>query len=226
MQVEQILSRLHDLADPRVVAVWAKLNIAPENYIGVNLTKLKAFAKEIKKNHRLATALWATGVHDAKLLATMIEDPKKVSEQQLDQQMLQVFSPDLVDPYCSNVVAKTPFLLTKIEQWTQHPHEMHKRAGYMLIYRLARSDNFTEDAFFQLYLARIEAEVAYERNWVREAMNLALIAIGRRTANLNQQAIAVARRIGPVMVDYGDTSCTAPDALENLTSVMMIEQIA
>src|SRR5215213_2129917 len=159
------------LADPRAVAAWARMNVSPEQYIGVNLTKLKQLAKEIKKNHPLALALWATAIHDAKLLSTMIEDPKKVTEQQIDGQMTQVYSPDLCDKYCANVVAKTPLVLAKINQWTQHPEEMYKRGGYTLVSILARSDTFTEEAFFAAYLSIIEAEIATERNWVREAMN-------------------------------------------------------
>nr|MBA3470142.1 DNA alkylation repair protein [Herpetosiphonaceae bacterium] len=218
MQVEQVLSRLHELADPRAVAVWARMNVSPERYIGVNLTKLKQLAKEIKKNHPLALELWATAIHDAKLLATMIEDPRKVTEGQIDLQIAQVYSPDLCDKFCTNVVAKTPLLLSKIGQWAQHPEEMYKRGGYTLIATLARSDTLTEDAFFAAYLPAIEAEIATERNWVREAMNYTLIAIGSRTSDLNQAAAAVAQRIGPITIDYGDTSCKNPDALTSLTS--------
>ncbi len=224
MQVEEVLSRLHELTDPRAVAVWARMNVSPERYIGVNLTRLKVVAKEIKRNHPLA--LWATAIHDAKLLATMIEDPRKVTEEQIDRQIAQVYSPDLCDRYCTNVVAKTPLLLTKISQWAQHPEEMYKRGGYTLIATLARSDTLTEDAFFAAYLPAIEAEIATERNWVREAMNYTLIAIGSRTSDLNQAAAAVAQRIGPIKIDYGDTSCKNPDALASLTSSRLLKQIA
>jgi 3-methyladenine DNA glycosylase AlkD len=226
MQVEQILNHLNELADPRAVTIWSRMYASPEPYLGVNLTRLKGLAKEIKRNHPLALALWATAVHDAKLLATMIEDPKKVTEEQIDQQMMQVHTADLCDKYCSNVVAKTPLLLPKIKQWAEHSGEMYKRGGYMLIYTLARSDTLTEDEFFAPYLAAIQAEIAGERNWVREAMNYALIAIGGRTAQLNQAATAVARQIGPIEVDYGDTSCKAPDALASLAKHQRLEQIA
>lgn len=226
MQVEQILNRLHELADPRAVAAWARMNISPEHYIGVNLTKLKAVAKEIKKNHAVALELWETRIHDAKLLATMVEEPKKVALEQIDRQIGEIYSPDLVDKYCANVVGRTPFVLPKIEAWTRHGEEMIKRAGYMLLSNLAHSETLTEDAFFLPYLRRIESEVAAERNWVREAMNYALIGIGTRTRRLNETATGVARAVGRIAIDYGDTSCKAPDALLRLTSDSAVEQWA
>ena len=226
MQVEQILGRLHDLADPRAVAAWAKMKISPEHYIGVNLTKLKVVAKEIKKNHALALELWSTRIHDAKLLATMVEEPRKVTLEQIERQIVEVYSPDLVDKYCSNIVARTPFVLPLIEAWTRHDDEMIKRAGYMLLSILAHSETLTEDAFFLPYLGRIESEVAAERNWVREAMNYALIGIGTRTQRLNEAATGVARAVGRIVIDYGDTSCKAPDALLRLTDDKAVEQWA
>lgn len=226
MQVAQVVERLHKLADARAVAIWAKMYLSPEPYIGVNLTKLKVLAKELKKNHALALELWESGIHDAKLLATMIEEPKKVGAEQIERQMTQIYSCDLVDKYCTNVVAKTPFILPNIIAWTQHPAEMYQRGGYTLLATLARSETLTEDAFFTPYLQRIEAEIGAERNWVREAMNYALIAIGQRTAALHHTATAVAQRVGPIQIDYGDTSCKAPDALASLRAPRVIEQWA
>jgi len=58
-----------------------------------------------------------------------------------------------------------------------------------------------------------------EEMWVREAMNGALMAIGKRNEELNKAALQAARAIGPVDVDYGDdNNCEPLDVLKHLTS--------
>ena len=224
MTTQQILKDLKALGDPRAIAIWKRGGMPTDNFFGVNLTKLGAYAKKLKKNHELALELWNSGVHDARLLATMIEEPNKVTVEQIERWVKDADFWDLTDRICKNVVSKTPFALEKMRTWMKSNDEFVKRAGYMVLKELARqkdagqakADSALSDETLAEHLAVIERDIQTEKNWVKEAMNYALIAIGSRNKPLNRRALDAANRIGKVDVDYGDSSCKAPDAVAYL----------
>jgi len=218
MTYEEIIQALKDGGDPRAIAVWSRMKLDFGTYLGNNLTKLKALAKKVKKNHEIAIRLWESDIHDARLLATMIEDPKLVSEKQIDAWMKECRTVDLVDKLCQNVVSATPFADKKMAKWTQSKKEMERRAGFQLLYiKAAKTDRGTDEDLLP-YLDQIEKEIRQAPNWAMEAMNLALIGIGSRSEPLRMRALDVAAKIGKITIDYGDTSCQNPDATEKLTS--------
>jgi len=225
MEYEAVIEKLKSLSDPRALAAWDRMNVSHEAYLGVNLTKLKGVAKEIKRDHELALELWASEIHDAKLLATMIEEPKKVPLAQVDQQITEIYSVDLADKYASNVVAKTPFVQAKMKEWTVAHNEMIKRSGYMLLVSQARRDKKLPDDYFEQFLNTIEANIQTEQNWVKEAMIYAMIAIGSRNKQLNAQAVQVANNVGEVVVDYGDTACVTPNVLGKLADERLLTKL-
>lgn len=210
--VKTILDDLKQLGDPRAVAVWKRVGLETGRYFGVNLTKLGAYAKKLNKDHELALTLWKTEIHDARLLATMIEEPKKATEEQIIRWVAEADFWDLTDKICSNVVAKTSFGPSLMKTWMKSPEELVRRAGYMVLAGLAKSEGAVGDDEFAGYLTIIEKKISGEANWVREAMNYAVIAIGSRSASLNDLAMEAAGRIGKVEIYYGESSCKAPDA--------------
>jgi 3-methyladenine DNA glycosylase AlkD len=194
-----------------------------KDYFGVNLTKLKKFAKVVKKDHDLASKLWRSRIHDAQLLACYIEEPKKVSREQIDTWIGDIDFMDLCDKFATEVVWDTPWAKEKMVEWADSKKEYYKRAGYVLLGKFAqkgKEDEISEKELFE-YLDRIERELQEERNWVREVMNFALIHIGSRSGPLNRRGIEVAKKIGKVAVDYGEASCKVPDAVEKLSSDKM-----
>ena len=114
----------------------------------------------------------------------------------------------------SGLVGKTSHARARAEQWTGAEAEWPGRAGWHLVAHLAMKDQDLPDSYFEAQLATIEAEVHSRKNRVRDAMNNALIAIGIRNAELQEQALAAAARIGKVEVDHGETGCKTPDATE------------
>ncbi len=225
MEYNFVIEKLKSLSDPRALAAWDRMNVSHEVYLGVNLTKLKGVAKEIKRDHELALELWASEIHDAKLLSTMIEEPKKVSLAQVDRQITEIYSVDLADKYTANVVAKMPFVQAKVDEWTVADGEMINRSGYMLLVSQARRDKNLPDEYFEQFLNAIEANIQTEQNWVKEAMIYAMIAIGSRNKRLNGRAVQVAKNVGEVVVDYGDTACVTPNALGKLTDDRLLTKL-
>jgi 3-methyladenine DNA glycosylase AlkD len=184
---------------------------APENQYGVSFADLKKLQKKIKTNQGLAEELWATGNHDARILATKIADPHKMSEKLLEAWVQDLDNYVIADSLASLVNA-TPHRLVKMEQWGASPKEWIGRAGWQLLAHLAMGDDDLPNEYWMGYLEIIQREIHSRENRVRDAMNGALIAIGMRSAVLEEKALAAAAKIGKVEVDHGETGCKTPDA--------------
>ena len=182
-----------------------------ENMYGVSYADLRLLAKQIEADHGLATQLWETGNHDARVLATLIADPA-----QFDAKTLDAWSKDLANYVIADqfagLVARTAYWQKKAEKWHRARGEWIGRAGWDLIGQLALHEPALPDSYFEPYLGEIEAGIHQQKNRVREAMNNALIAVGARSAALQEKALRAAKTIGPVEIDHGETNCKTPDA--------------
>jgi len=162
---------------------------------GSSLYFLRAMAKGLGKDHALALALWSTDVHEARLLATLVEDPQEVTEEQMEAWVADFDSWDICDQCTSNVFSYTSRGWTKAVEWSSREEEFVKRAGFALMAALAVHDKKAENDRFDPFLSVIERESYDDRNYVRKAVNWALRNIGKRNLALNASAVACAERI-------------------------------
>ena len=164
----------------------------------------------------LAQALWNTGVHEARLMATMVDDPNQVTEEQMECWAREFDSWDVCDGTCSGLFRKTPFAYKKAAEWSTRREEYVRRAGFVLIATLAVHDKKTPDEAFERFFPIIEAGSLDGRNFVKKAVNWALRQTGKRNLRLNQRAVETAGRIQAL----GSPSAgwVASDALRELTS--------
>jgi 3-methyladenine DNA glycosylase AlkD len=190
-----------------------------ENMYGVSFADLRLLAKQIKVDQELAVQLWATGNHDAQILATLIADPA-----QFDAKTLDAWSKDLenyaITDQFAGLVARTRYWQKKAEKWHTARSEWIGRAGWNLIGQLAMHQPDLPDHYFEPYLIEIETGIHQQKNRVREAMNNALIAIGVRDAALQEKSLSVAHTIGPVEIDHGETNCQTPNAADYILRTM------
>ena len=184
-----------------------------ENMYGVSFADLRLLAKQIKIDHDLATQLWATGNHDAQVLATLIADPQQFDAKTLDTWVKDLGNYVITDQF-AGLVARTAYWQKKAEKWHGARSEWIGRAGWNLIGQLALHEPALPNRYFESYLLEIKTGIHQQKNRVREAMNNALIAIGVRDAELQERALEIARTIGPVEIDHGETNCKTPDAAE------------
>lgn len=227
MTADQVLTRIRELGDPRAVAIWQRMTkLPPDQYLGAGLTKLKGLAKEIKKDHDLALALWATNVHDAKLLSTMVEEPKKAGLPQLDKQVAEIYTWDLADKFAQLVVSKHPEGPALAEQWRTDDAEMVRRTALTTASELAKKNKKLADEYFAAFLDHIRERIAEETNWAKEGMINALTGIGSRNAAMHASALEIAEANPGIEIDYGDTSCKTPDYLAYLNSDRVREKFA
>jgi 3-methyladenine DNA glycosylase AlkD len=207
----QVLDELRTVGTEHNRKIYRRHGVG-ENQYGVSFANLKQMVKKIKVDHALAKQLWASGNHDARILATMIADPKQADMATLDAWVRDVDCYPLGDAL-SGYVAKTPLARQKMEEWTQSDDEWIGQVGWNLLAHLATNDKSLPDDYFQPFLDMVERDIHSSKNRVRHSKNLALISIGGRGAILEQAALAAAGRIGKVEVDHGETNCKTPDAV-------------
>jgi len=216
MNYDEILSRLRSLSNPEAVAGMARFGINPKNTYGVSIPNLRKIATQIGRDHLLAQQLWASGIHEARILAGMIDDPEKVTEYQMEKWTESFDSWDVCDQCCSNLFDKTQFAYDKAAEWSSREEEFVKRAGFALMAALSVHDKKAHDDKFLRFLPLIERESSDERNYVMKAVNWALRQIGKRNLHLNRSAIAAAGDIHKL--DSTAARWIAADALRELTS--------
>jgi 3-methyladenine DNA glycosylase AlkD len=173
-------------------------------------------AEKIGVDHQLAQDLWASGIHEARILAGMIDDPKLVTEEQLEHWVVDFDSWDVCDQCCSNLFDRTPFAHKKAVEWSKRGEEFVKRGGFVLMAALAVHDKTAGDQAFEAFFPIIKREATDDRNFVKKAVNWALRNIGKRNESLNRRAIEVAEEIK--QIDSRTARWIASDAIRELTS--------
>ena len=194
----------------------ARFGINPENTFGVSIPVLRKLAKEIGRSHELAQQLWNSGFHEARILASMVDSPDEVTEEQMESWVKDFDSWDVCDQCCMNLFGKCRFAYQKAFEWSSREEEFVKRAGFVLMARLAVWDKKAEDSQFVAFLPVIQREAGDCRNFVKKAVNWALRQIGKRNPALNKRAVAVAEEIQKL--DSRIARWVASDALRELTS--------
>jgi 3-methyladenine DNA glycosylase AlkD len=211
-----ILTRLKSLSNPAAVEGMARFGIHPRNTYGISIPTLRKMAKEIGKDHTLALQLWDSGIHEARILAAMIDVPQMVTQKQMEKWVRDFDSWDVCDQCCMNLFDKTKFAYRKAVEWSRRKDEFVKRAGFALMACLAFHDPSAADKKLERFLPVISRGALDSRNYVKKAVNWALRQIGKRNAYLNKKAIEAAKEIREL--DSPSARWISADALRELSS--------
>lgn len=210
MEIQQVLAELESMGTAQNRKIYTRHGVGA-NMFGVSYANLKALKKKIKVNHPLARELWATGNHDARVLATMVADPKKMDDAELEAWCRNLNCYTLSDSY-SGLAVRSPLAEQKAAEWVNVDQEWMERAGWLVLAQLM-ADAALPDETFLPCLETIASDIHNRKNRVKDAMNTALISAGIRNDDLRQKALAIAAQIGKVEVDHGETGCKTPDAM-------------
>ncbi len=219
-QYSEVMEKLRALSDPvraKDMAAWA--GIKAHTLLGISIPNLRKISGETGRNHALAQELWVSGVHEARLVACMIDDPKLVAEDQLERWVVDFDSWDVCDQCCSNLFDRTVFAYQKAVEWSSREEEYVRRAGFVLMATLAVHDKEAGDDVFLRFLPLIERGSVDDRNFVKKAVNWALRQIGKRNLCLNRAAVGTAGSI--LKLDSKAARWVASDALKELKSPMV-----
>lgn len=193
-ELEEIISQLKALAVPDNISGMARFGINPNNTLGVSMPNIRQLGKR-KKNHDLALALWDTGIHEARILASIIDQPALLTSEQMDAWTADFDSWDVCDQVCGNLYSRSPLVVEKALFWAKSDQEFVKRAGFALMAYIAVHGKKVPDAVFIQFLGTIESSAEDDRNFVKKAVNWALRQIGKRGSSLYQPALEVSRRL-------------------------------
>lgn len=193
--VEKAIAALKVLGKPENRAGMARFGIAIENALGVSMPDIRKTGSQITKDHPLAQALWDSELHEARILASLVDKPVWVTESQMDEWVVDFNSWDLCDQVCGNLFDRTPYTHAKIRQWAVREEEFVKRAAFATIAWCAVHDKKREDAEYLDYLPIIEMASNDPRNFVKKAVNWALRQIGKRSAFLHPHALELAQEM-------------------------------
>ena len=223
-EVESALTWLKRHATRHTLEGMARYAIPSDNALGVSVADIRLLAKRLGKNHELAAALWKTGVYEARMLTSFVDEPSRVTSAQMDRWCRDFDSWGICDTLCFHLFDRTPFAWKKARQWSASPREFVKRAGFALMASLVVHDKAAPGPRFLDFLPLIEQGAHDERNFVKKAVNWALRCIGKRDPALNAAAIAVAKRLA----QSEEASCrwVGKDALRELAGPKVRSRLA
>jgi 3-methyladenine DNA glycosylase AlkD len=216
MQLKDVIAELRSMGDSEAAAGMARYGIKADRALGVSIPGLQSLAKKIGKNRKLAQDLWSSAIHEARILACMIDDPQQITADRLERLVNEFDSWDLCDQCCNRLFSKTPFARQKALTWANRPEEFVKRAGFVMMAVLAVHDKKAADKQFDAFFEEIKKGAIDERNFVKKAVNWALRQIGKRNMSLNRKAISVAEEIQ--QLESKAARWIANDALRELRS--------
>jgi len=214
--VKDVLDKLQNKAKPEQLAGMAKYGITVDGRLGVSVPDMRKLAKELGRDHKLALELWRTGIAEARIVAGMVGDPARLTEEQMEEWVKGIDSWDVCDQVCMNLFERNQLAWKKIIDWSEREEEFVKRTAFSLIACLAWHDKKASDEEFIKLLPIITREATDERNFVKKAVNWALRNIGKRNLNLNEAAVDAAKKIQ--RLDSKAARWIAADAIRELES--------
>jgi 3-methyladenine DNA glycosylase AlkD len=211
-----VIEKLKKKARPDQLKGMARYGMTVEKRLGVSIPELRLLAKEAGKDHELSLELWKTGIDEARILAAMIDDPQKLTEEQMEEWVKDINSWDVCDQACMNLFEKSPLACKKIRDWANREEEFVKRTAFSLIACLAWHDKKIEDDRFIALFPVIREGATDERNFVKKSVNWAIRNMGKRNRNLNKAVIDLAKEVQKL--DSKVARWIATDAIKELES--------
>jgi 3-methyladenine DNA glycosylase AlkD len=219
----EIMRYLKTKSDPKAAIGMTRYGINPTNLLGIQIPVLRELAKKYKRDHQLAENLWETGIHEARILASMIDDPKMVSDYQMEKWISDFDSWDLCDQVIMNLFEKHLDAYKKALLWCKRETEFEKRAGFVMMARLAVSDKKAGDEMFLSFFPYLIKGASDNRNMVKKAVNWAIRQIGKRNIKLHSEAIKLSELI--LQMEWKSAKWIATDALRELNHEKIISRI-
>lgn len=223
MTLDQVLQRLEKEANASQAKSIERWGISAEKAYGIKLPVLRKLAKEIGKDTRLAKQLWNEGHHEGKLLAGLVADPREVSLELMDKWVSEIYSWDVCDQLCINLLVKLDDRWSLPERWAHHESEYIRRAGLVMIVSLRIHDKKAKDEDFEAFFPLLKQYATDERNFVKKAVNWAIRELGKRSIDHHPAMIALCHEL--LEMDSKSAKWSARDALRELESEKVKERL-
>lgn len=194
--VESVIGELQKYANENIRKNIERYGIATDNALGIKTPKLRELAKNHRKNHQLAEGLWTSGIHEAKILASMVADPAAMTSADMDRWVKDIYSWDVCDQCCINLFVFVPNWKEKVGEWISSNAEFTRRAGIVLatVASIHQAKITTDDELKQ-WIEQTIAVADDARNFVKKAVSWQLRQIGKKRPQLQQYVLSVAEQL-------------------------------
>ena len=222
MNLEQVVVLLEQNKNVRGIENWEKMAKTGDlTSYGIGLTVQRKLAKKVGRNRQLSKELWALNNYDAKVLSLLIDDPKHITTEQAEQQVDQLHAGMLAHVFssCDATLAKAPIAFEIAQRWLKSNDPMRRSCAFGLVYEFSKKKSKAyNDEFFMSVIDNITATFSHEPKAVQLAMGAALMGIGKRNVSLNQAALSLAQKLGPIDFNENGKKCDPFDVAKHLTS--------
>lgn len=224
MNHTEVIALLESNQNEKGIQNWEKQNSQANTLksFGIGLSILRKLAKQVGRDHVLALELWKSEFYDVKIIALLIDDPKQITRDQAESQVVNMQAGHLAHVFssCGAPLAKTHFVVELACDWMTSKETIRRSCAYGLLYEVSKSKkkNAPDDAFFLEIIEHISSSFSGEKLIVKASMGGALMGIGKRNANLNAAALKVAQMMGPIQIGSEDNKCEPFDVVKHLTS--------
>jgi 3-methyladenine DNA glycosylase AlkD len=223
MDTQAVIRRLAALADTKSIEGMRRVGISPDAALGVRIPHLRALARQIGKDHRLALLLREERLRETMILASMIALVEETTEDLMERWAADFYDWEVTDQTCMNLFEKTPFAAAKAKHWSERSEEFVRRAGFVLMARLAVSDKRAPDDLFLSFFPAIARGTLDDRAAVKKAVNWAIRQIGKRNRRLNGEAIRFSEEVA--RIDSKSARWIAADAIRELKSEAVLRRL-
>lgn len=219
-RAEELVNRIKRHASPTFkTQMSARFGIQTELAVGTPVTTLRQIVKGLPRpDQELADALWASRIHEARIMASMLADPAKMTREKLDEWAAELNSWDICDLCANNLFSKVKNPLKLAERWIKREDEFVRRAGFAVLCSLALPRAKTTDEELVKLLPLIKNHAADARPMVYKAVNWALRNIGKKNPRLTPKAVACAHEILDLYEENKSARWVANNALWELNS--------
>lgn len=219
-RAEELVNRIKRHASPTFkTQMSARFGIQTELAVGTPVTTLRQIVKGLPRpDQELADALWASRIHEARIMASMLADPAQMTREKLDEWAAELNSWDICDLCANNLFSKVKNPLKLAERWIKREEEFVRRAGFAVLCSLALPRAKTTDEELVKLLPLIKNHAADARPMVYKAVNWALRNIGKKNPRLTPKAVACAHEILDLYEENKSARWVANNALWELNS--------
>jgi 3-methyladenine DNA glycosylase AlkD len=220
--IAAILQQLRAAGTEKKRASARRVGIPMDKAYGVSVGIIRAQARRLAGCHALAGPLWATDIHEARLLATIIADPKTIRRSEIERWLRDVVSWDLCDHLCGNLVRYRTDAASLVRRWIVSPKLYVRRAAFAVIAELAVHDRKLDDSDLADFTELIVEHAGDPRPHVRQAASWALRSIGKRDAANHDRALQAAGEL--LATDDVTKRWVGRDATRELQSLIKVRE--
>lgn len=223
MSYEELIELLKQKSNPKNVEGMKRFGIRGEIILGISVVELRKMAKKAGKNHELAVKLWNSGIHEARMMAPLVEEPDQMTKKQMEKWVSEIDSWDICDMLTGSLLDRVPEAIETMPRWAADKREFVRRTPFSMMAWIACHDKTIKDEEFEKYFDLIRRASSDERNFVKKAVNWALRGIGKRNMVLQKRALEVANEIKKM--ESKSARWIANDAIRELSSTKTVEMI-